>query len=86
MVWQLTLQAWAFKGLDHEPRIRVAAYATPKATGDIDIWIAASAENAEKVWAALLRFGAYSRTSPRTTSPLRISYSRSESCPVASTS
>jgi hypothetical protein len=22
MVWQLTLQAWAFKGLDHEPGLR----------------------------------------------------------------
>ena len=22
MVWPLTLQAWAFKGLDHEPRLR----------------------------------------------------------------
>jgi hypothetical protein len=22
MVWHLTLQAWAFKGLDHEPRLR----------------------------------------------------------------
>ena len=22
VVWQLTLQAWAFKGLDHEPRLR----------------------------------------------------------------
>ncbi len=22
MVWQLTMQAWAFKGLDHEPRLR----------------------------------------------------------------
>lgn len=22
MVWQLTLQAWAFKGLEHEPRLR----------------------------------------------------------------
>ena len=22
LVWRLTLQAWAFKGLDHEPRFR----------------------------------------------------------------
>ncbi len=22
MVWQLTMQAWAFKGLEHEPRLR----------------------------------------------------------------
>ena len=36
----------------------VAAYATPRATGDIDIWIGASTENGEKVWAALLAFGA----------------------------
>jgi len=32
----------------------VAAYATPRATGDIDIWIGASTENAAKVWGALL--------------------------------
>lgn len=36
----------------------LAAYATPRATGDIDIWIGASTENAAKVWAALLAFGA----------------------------
>lgn len=22
VVWQLTMQAWAFKGLEHEPRLR----------------------------------------------------------------
>ena len=22
MVWQLTMQSWAFKGLEHEPRLR----------------------------------------------------------------
>lgn len=29
-----------------------------RATGDIDLWICLSAENAEKVWRALRRFGA----------------------------
>src|SRR5205085_1453587 len=30
----------------------------PRATGDLDIWVRPSAANAEKVWAALTRFGA----------------------------
>jgi hypothetical protein len=34
MVWQLTLQAWAFKGLDHEPRLAemLAYYPRPEPT------------------------------------------------------
>jgi hypothetical protein len=36
----------------------VAAYATPRATGDFDIWIRPTKDNAERVWAALDRFGA----------------------------
>ena len=41
----------------------VGAYALgfhgfPRATGDIDLWIRPSDENAERVWRALTRFGA----------------------------
>jgi hypothetical protein len=36
----------------------LATYATPRATGDFDIWIRPSKENAERVWAALGLFGA----------------------------
>jgi len=36
----------------------LAAHGRPRATGDLDIWIRPTAANAEKVWAALVRFGA----------------------------
>lgn len=36
----------------------VAAHGLPRATGDIDLWIKCSEENAERVWSALRRFGA----------------------------
>jgi len=36
----------------------VAAHGLPRATGDIDLWIKPSNDNAERVWAALSRFGA----------------------------
>ena len=36
----------------------VAAHGLPRATGDIDLWIKPSTENADRVWAALERFGA----------------------------
>jgi len=36
----------------------VATYATPRATGDFDIWIRPTKQNAERVWAALDQFGA----------------------------
>jgi hypothetical protein len=36
----------------------VAIYATPRATGDFDIWVCPTAENAQLVWDALSRFGA----------------------------
>ena len=36
----------------------VAAHGLPRATGDIDLWIKSSSENADRVWAALKRFGA----------------------------
>ena len=36
----------------------VAAHGLPRATGDIDLWIKCSEDNATRVWAALTRFGA----------------------------
>ncbi len=38
--------------------IIVGAHGLPRATGDLDIWIKPSPENAEKVWEALNSFGA----------------------------
>ena len=35
-----------------------AAHGLPRATGDIDLWIKSSDENADRVWAALGKFGA----------------------------
>lgn len=36
----------------------LALHGVPRATGDIDIWIEASPENADRVWQALGQFGA----------------------------
>ena len=36
----------------------VAAHGLPRATGDINLWVKCSEKNAERVWAALSRFGA----------------------------
>jgi len=36
----------------------VAVYARPRATGDLDVWVGSSPENADRVWAALVAFGA----------------------------
>jgi hypothetical protein len=36
----------------------LAAHGLPRATGDIDLWIRRSPENAERVWRALAEFGA----------------------------
>jgi len=36
----------------------LAAHGHPRATGDLDIWIRPTAENAARVWDALLAFGA----------------------------
>lgn len=36
----------------------LAAHGHPRATGDLDIWIRPTLENAERVWRALARFGA----------------------------
>jgi hypothetical protein len=35
----------------------LAAYGYPRATGDFDIWVEASAENSKKILAALISFG-----------------------------
>jgi hypothetical protein len=36
----------------------LAAHERPRATGDIDIWVRPTPENASRVWNALVRFGA----------------------------
>ena len=36
----------------------LAAHGFPRATGDIDIWVRRSPENAQRVWKALAAFGA----------------------------
>jgi hypothetical protein len=36
----------------------LAAHGRPRATGDLDIWIRPTADNAERVWNALVTFGA----------------------------
>jgi hypothetical protein len=36
----------------------LAAHDRPRATGDLDIWVRASPENAQRVWNALIQFGA----------------------------
>jgi hypothetical protein len=36
----------------------LAGHGTPRATGDLDVWILADPENVERVWQALQHFGA----------------------------
>ena len=36
----------------------LAAHGRPRATGDLDIWVRPTPENAERVWKALVSFGA----------------------------
>jgi hypothetical protein len=36
----------------------LAVHGTPRATGDLDIWVLADPENVERVWQALQHFGA----------------------------
>ena len=40
----------------------MAAHGVPRATGDLDVWVAPDLDNAERVWAALLDFGAPVKT------------------------
>lgn len=35
----------------------LAAHGVPRATGDLDVWVPADADNAQRVWQALARFG-----------------------------
>jgi hypothetical protein len=45
----------------------VAGHGIPRATGDIDLWVRPTAENAARLWQALERFGApRSRVTPET--------------------
>ena len=36
----------------------LAAYERPRTTGDLDVWVRATPENAQRVWNALVKFGA----------------------------
>lgn len=36
----------------------MAVHGVPRATGDLDVWVATDEENAERTWQALRRFGA----------------------------
>lgn len=36
----------------------LAAHGHPRATGDLDVWVRPDPANAERVWAALMKFGA----------------------------
>ena len=36
----------------------MSAHGSPRATGDLDVWVEASTANAARVWRALLEFGA----------------------------
>jgi len=36
----------------------MAVHGVPRATGDLDVWIASDPGNAERVWSAVARFGA----------------------------
>jgi hypothetical protein len=36
----------------------LAAHGIPRMTGDLDLWVDASADNSERVWSALAEFGA----------------------------
>jgi hypothetical protein len=36
----------------------MAVHGVPRATGDLDVWIQPTAENAARVWEAMLQFGA----------------------------
>lgn len=53
----------------------VAAHGIPRATGDIDLWVRPTQENAVRLWRALERFGApRSRLTPETFTKADIVY------------
>jgi hypothetical protein len=58
-------------------------YARPRATGDLDLWIDRSPEDAATVLRALRAFGRRSESSRRPISNARTSSSRWASCPGA---
>jgi len=52
----------------------VAGHGLPRATGDIDLWVRPSAENAARLWKALERSGApRSRLTPESFVQLQVS-------------
>ena len=36
----------------------MAVHGVPRATGDLDVWVDSQSENVDRVWSALLKFGA----------------------------
>ena len=42
----------------------MAAHGVPRATGDLDVWVDPTPDNADRVWQALLEFGAPVTTLP----------------------
>lgn len=40
----------------------MAVYGVPRATGDLDLWVQPSVENAARVWEAMIEFGAPARS------------------------
>ena len=61
------LKALSAEGVDYlvVGAYAVAGHGIPRATGDIDLWVRPTADNAARLWRALERFGApRSRLSP----------------------
>ena len=54
------LSSFAAEGVDYlvVGAYAVAAHGLPRATGDIDLWIRPTRENAQRVWRALASYGA----------------------------
>ena len=49
----------------------MAAHGVPRATGDLDVWIETSQDNVDRVWDALIRFGAPTQSMGVTKEDLR---------------
>ncbi|MEJ7757953.1 MAG: hypothetical protein WKF55_00040 [Gemmatimonadaceae bacterium] len=75
------LSAFNAEGVDYllVGAYAVAAHGLPRATGDIDLWIRATPENARRAWDALALFGAPTDQFSMTDLNLRWSLSRSTS-------